>query len=601
MDRTHERLSQLDDLEAPRPTWAQITSRRPDSSLDTDGTLEFADVDRTTRKVDDRTPAVLRPRRHLRTVAILVAATIVLGLALYSLRGLDGNGAQPMTGPTEALSTSVDPARIPISVRYPAEWYAAVGMTSPGFTGVNPWIGLVISNDARAVPAGRGGSRPGYFRVHPDLPTTYVTVQILRRDVPAVHGPPAPATPLPLSMAEATTASGRRNFRYLSAQIGGTQVFVSVEAGPDASAADLGSADAIVASIRSTEGRSTPLSFAPADGWYDQTYTHKPGSSDPSQAWTSNMPFAAGVEPPAFPDTSTLAGGQILVLAWEVIQGPPDPTNPNFPIIEGPVQLVDPTSGYEGMAPGATRSRMLAQIDGRYIQVEVYFGSQDPSSDMKAAAQSALDRLVVSNPVTVHRAGPNAVTVPDVIGMDENAARRALRSAGLTFLGVRKFCFVDKPAGTVVHQSPSAGAPLHNGANESIDVAVHGSAPSGHPPCTEAGGATTPWTTSMAALGAPAVVHDNEGQLWILVMQDVAPNGQYVAMKMPVCPDGSTGDATISGVHQRIQLSCARRAEADWFGDGTPDGSNPRQYRDALYSNPLYVADDGRLFLSSGH
>jgi hypothetical protein len=48
------------------------------------------------------------------------------------------------------------------------------------------------------------------------------------------------------------------------------------------------------------------------------------------------------------------------------------------------------------MAPGVTRSTMLAQIDGRYVQVEVYFGSQDPSSDMKAAAQSALDRLVVN-------------------------------------------------------------------------------------------------------------------------------------------------------------------------------------------------------------
>ena len=138
------------------------------------------------------------------------------------------------------------------------------------------------------------------------------------------------------------------------------------------------------------------LSFAPADGWYDKAYSHEPGSSDPSQAWTSNLPFASGELPPAFPDTSAIAPGEVLVLAWQVLQGPADPGNPNFPVIQGPVQLSESSTSYEGMAPGIARSMMLAQIEGRYVQVEVYFGSQNPSSGMKAAAQSALDRLVVS-------------------------------------------------------------------------------------------------------------------------------------------------------------------------------------------------------------
>jgi heat shock protein HslJ len=145
-----------------------------------------------------------------------------------------------------------------------------------------------------------------------------------------------------------------------------------------------------------TDVSSRPLSFTPADGWYDKSYRHKAGSSDPSQAWTSNTPFAPGVQPPAFPDTSALAEGQVLVLAWQVVNQPPDPNNPNFPVTEGPVQLAEPSTGYEGMAPGITRSMMLAQVNGRYIQIEVYFGSEDPSSDMKSAAQAALDRLVVS-------------------------------------------------------------------------------------------------------------------------------------------------------------------------------------------------------------
>jgi hypothetical protein len=151
-----------------------------------------------------------------------------------------------------------------------------------------------------------------------------------------------------------------------------------------------------------------PLSFTAADGWYNQAYIHQPGTSDPSQAWTSNEPFASGVQPPAFPDPSTLADGQVLVLAWEVAQGPPDPTNPNFPIIQGPMQLTDPTTGYEGTAPGTSRSIVLAQIDGRYIQVEVDFASDSPSSDMKAAAQSALDRLVVAQSLRATFSGAGA-------------------------------------------------------------------------------------------------------------------------------------------------------------------------------------------------
>jgi len=132
-------------------------------------------------------------------------------------------------------------------------------------------------------------------------------------------------------------------------------------------------------------------------------------------------------------------------------------------------------------------------------------------------------------------------------------------------------------------------------------VAVQGSPPSGKPPCDEAGGSTTPWTTSMASIGQPAVVRDDAGSEWILVMQDVAPNGAYVAMEVPRCPDGSSGDVTISGVHQGIGLRCGGQPIADWFGDGRPDGSNPRRYVQTLKSIPLYVASDGRLFLWTRH
>jgi hypothetical protein len=41
---------------------------------------------------------------------------------------------------------------------------------------------------------------------------------------------------------------------------------------------------------------------------------------------------------------------------------------------------------------------MLAQVNGRYIQVRVFFGSSDPDDEALAVAQSALDRLVVTEP-----------------------------------------------------------------------------------------------------------------------------------------------------------------------------------------------------------
>src|SRR6476620_11663452 len=74
-----------------------------------------------------------RPRRA-RPMALLIVSVAVIGLVLYGLWGLDGNGGQSMTGSTEPLATSVDPAKIPISVQYPTDWYAAVGSTSPTLT-----------------------------------------------------------------------------------------------------------------------------------------------------------------------------------------------------------------------------------------------------------------------------------------------------------------------------------------------------------------------------------------------------------------------------------------------------------------------------------
>jgi hypothetical protein len=142
-----------------------------------------------------------------------------------------------------------------------------------------------------------------------------------------------------------------------------------------------------------------PLSFAPAAGWYDRSFTQRGGSSDPSQAWTSNEPLPASVRPPVIPDPTWLGTDDVLVIVWQVFEGARDPENPNFHVVDGGIPLTEPSIGYMGQSsPDMSRSNMLVQTNGRYLQVQAYFGSAHPSDETLAAAQQALDRLVVTFP-----------------------------------------------------------------------------------------------------------------------------------------------------------------------------------------------------------
>jgi len=139
-----------------------------------------------------------------------------------------------------------------------------------------------------------------------------------------------------------------------------------------------------------------PISFLPAAGWISETVAHR--GTDPAMVWESNQPFSPGDAQPSIPVESILALGRdgILVVAWEVLRAPPDPANPNFPIVGLPLQLTKPETSYEGQPdPSISRSAIWAQVNGRYVQVWAYFGSLDPSAGQLAEAQSALDRLIV--------------------------------------------------------------------------------------------------------------------------------------------------------------------------------------------------------------
>jgi hypothetical protein len=141
-----------------------------------------------------------------------------------------------------------------------------------------------------------------------------------------------------------------------------------------------------------------PLSFAPADAWDSQAHgrTHP---VDLSAAWTSNEPIDPRDQIPIEPHASitSLPPEGIFIDAWEVVPGElPDPNNPNFSVAKLPLTLPDEvSSNWEGFVPGIGRSTLWAQVNGRYIQIWIFYGTTDPSMELRAQAQLALDRLVV--------------------------------------------------------------------------------------------------------------------------------------------------------------------------------------------------------------
>jgi hypothetical protein len=176
----------------------------------------------------------------VKAIAVLAATLLVLGVALYSLSGLGSSTDGAPTGPSpESSSTAVyiDPAGIPITVDYPTNW-SALSFTSASADGLSD--GVEISNVEAIAPSPdpAGFSRPlNYVGVSIRASRQQVTSQL-------------PDSPLPLSMDDSSVTLGPGNTRQLMARVGGVRFVIQVSAGPNASEADLATADAIVASIR---------------------------------------------------------------------------------------------------------------------------------------------------------------------------------------------------------------------------------------------------------------------------------------------------------------------------------------------------------------
>jgi hypothetical protein len=103
----------------------------------------------------------------------------------------------------------------------------------------------------------------------------------------------------------------------------------------------------------------------------------------------------------AGPSLRHLAEDGVLIEAAIVNESPdPLPPNVNFPARELPLQLPSesPDRSWEGFTEGTSRYLLLATVNGREIDVRVYFGTTDPSEAILTAAQEELDRLFVEPP-----------------------------------------------------------------------------------------------------------------------------------------------------------------------------------------------------------
>lgn len=172
------------------------------------------------------------------------------------LLDLPGGATGPAWRPPLAEATTVselveytNPMGIPITMRYPVDWFArSVSQTTvPDGTG-DKQIGVVISNASAAMPSTDPSTpSPGPLPLDPRLPPDFVTVTILSSELDLA---PGPDSSLPLSMDDAEVAPGLANIRFLEARVAGHAISISVQGGPKASRADLALADAIVATIR---------------------------------------------------------------------------------------------------------------------------------------------------------------------------------------------------------------------------------------------------------------------------------------------------------------------------------------------------------------
>jgi len=150
-----------------------------------------------------------------------------------------------------------------------------------------------------------------------------------------------------------------------------------------------------------------PPTFAPAEGWNTISTSTDPHAVETAPtAWAANVPFDPGdltdhtaegaLTDLSFPsDTMRSLPTEGVVIVASVVGRGASP-NVNFPARSLPLRLSEAQvlESWEGqIAPNVPEYRLLATVDGRWLDVRVFFGMLSPSASTLAAAQEELDRL----------------------------------------------------------------------------------------------------------------------------------------------------------------------------------------------------------------
>lgn len=158
-----------------------------------------------------------------------------------------------------------------------------------------------------------------------------------------------------------------------------------------------GAAGSIAASGSKKVASSPVLAFTPAAGW-NTLQSRDAHDARVQFVWAANVPFSGkdSVTGEPIQTAKTLPPDGVVVYVSSL---PSVPDASGYRDLGLPLRLSDGdlfTSGYENQpAPNVSKVMINAHVNGRYVYVEVLFGTQTPSAATRDAADAQLARLVV--------------------------------------------------------------------------------------------------------------------------------------------------------------------------------------------------------------
>ena len=146
-------------------------------------------------------------------------------------------------------------------------------------------------------------------------------------------------------------------------------------------------------------GAVAPATFVAARGWHtgDSGPFERRPWGEQTQSWAATVAYADG--PFDLPPRKTIERlPKDGILIWVGLSRASDPSAPGqrYSVHELPFRLADFTrhDEWEGRIRDVPEYELVTRVPGRYeVNVRIYFGRADPTQEMLAAAQAALDRL----------------------------------------------------------------------------------------------------------------------------------------------------------------------------------------------------------------